>query len=110
MYPPPGKQQSSPREYFNGALLKFLNRRYEYANKNRGNAGLAFMRNFILVKPGLHIVITIAQYACSCVLTLGLYIVVMIVSTVANMFPALPQAILIHVNTLITTSQASPAL
>ena len=40
----------------------------------------------------------------------GFRIVVMIVSTVANMFPTLSQAILIHVNTLITTPQASPAL
>ena len=61
MYPPPEKRQSAPREYFNGALLNFLNRRYEYTNKNRENAGLAFMCNFVLVKPGLHIVVTIAQ-------------------------------------------------
>ena len=27
-----------------------------------------FMRNFILVKPGLHIVVTIAQHACNRVL------------------------------------------
>ena len=40
--------------------------------------------------------------------TPGLHIVAMIVSTVANMFPTLSQAILIHVNTLIGTSQASP--
>ena len=33
-------------------------------------------------------------------------IVVMVVSTVANMFLTLFQAVLIHVNTLITTSQA----
>ena len=36
----------------------------------------------------------------------GLHIVVMIVSTVANMFLTLFQAVLIHVNTLIATSQA----
>ena len=36
----------------------------------------------------------------------GLHIVVMVVSTVANMFLTLFQAVLIHVNTLITTSQA----
>ena len=40
------------------------------------------------LKPGLHIV------------------VVMVVSTVANMFLALFQTVLIHVNTLITTLQA----
>ena len=40
----------------------------------------------------------------------GLHIAVMVVSSVANMFLALFQAVLIHVNTLITTSQASPAL
>ena len=40
----------------------------------------------------------------------GLHIVVMVVSTVANMFLTLFQAVLIHVNTLIATSQASPAL
>ena len=32
-----------------------LNRQYEYATKNRENAGLAFMRNFTLVKVGLNI-------------------------------------------------------
>ena len=57
MYPPPGKRRSATRDHFNGALLHFLNRRYEYANKNRGNSGLVFMRNFILVKPGLHIIV-----------------------------------------------------
>ena len=36
----------------------------------------------------------------------GLHIVVMVVSTVANMFLTLFQAVLIHVNTSITTSQA----
>ena len=36
----------------------------------------------------------------------GLHIVVMVVNTVANMFLTLFQAVLIHVNTLITTSQA----
>ena len=36
----------------------------------------------------------------------GLQIVVIVVSTVANMFLTLFQAVLIHVNTLITTSQA----
>ena len=36
----------------------------------------------------------------------GLHIVVMVVSTVANMFRILFQAVLIHVNTLITVSQA----
>ena len=36
----------------------------------------------------------------------GLHIVAMVVSTVANMFLTLFQAVLIHVNTLITTSQA----
>ena len=36
----------------------------------------------------------------------GLHIVVMVVSTVANMFLTLFQAVLIHVNTLITISQA----
>ena len=40
----------------------------------------------------------------------GLHIVVMVVSNVANTFLTLSQAILTHVNTLITTSQASPAL
>ena len=40
----------------------------------------------------------------------GLHIAVMVVSTVANMFLTLFQAVLVHVNTLITTSQASPAL
>ena len=40
----------------------------------------------------------------------GLHIVATIVSTVTNMFPTLSQAILIHANTLIATSQASPAL
>ena len=39
----------------------------------------------------------------------GLHIVVMVVSTVANMFLTLFQAVLIHVDTLITTSQALPA-
>ena len=33
----------------------FFNRRYKYVNKNRGNAGLDFMRNFISVEPGLHL-------------------------------------------------------
>ena len=36
----------------------------------------------------------------------GLHMVVTVVSTVANMFLTLFQAVLIHVNTLITTSQA----
>ena len=45
MYPPPRKRESALREYFNGALLNFSNRRYEYANTNRGNARLVFMRN-----------------------------------------------------------------
>ena len=36
----------------------------------------------------------------------GLHIVVMVVITVANMFLTLFQAVLIHVNTLITASQA----
>ena len=36
----------------------------------------------------------------------GLHIVVMVVSTIANMFLTLFQAVLIHVNTLITTLQA----
>ena len=36
----------------------------------------------------------------------GLHIVVMVVSTVSNTFLTLFQAVLIHVNTLITTSQA----
>ena len=36
----------------------------------------------------------------------GFHIVVMIVSTVENMFLVLFQAVLIHVNTLITRSQA----
>ena len=36
----------------------------------------------------------------------GLHIVVMVVSTVANMFLTLFQAVLVNVNTLITTSQA----
>ena len=36
----------------------------------------------------------------------GLHIGVMVVSTVANMFLTVFQAVLIHVNTLITTSQA----
>ena len=36
----------------------------------------------------------------------GLHIVVMVVSTVANMFLTLFQAVLIHVDTSITTSQA----
>ena len=40
----------------------------------------------------------------------GFHIDVMVVSTVANLFLTLSQAILIQVNTLITTSQASPAL
>ena len=39
-------------------------------------------------------------------LNLGLHIVVMVVSTVANMFLTLFQAVLIHVNTLITASHA----
>ena len=68
MYLPLGKRQSAPREYFNGALLNFLNRRYEYGNKNRENVGLVFMRNLNLVKPDLHIVVTIAQHACDRVL------------------------------------------
>ena len=36
----------------------------------------------------------------------GLHVVVMVVSTGANMFLTAFQAVLIHVNTLITTSQA----
>ena len=36
----------------------------------------------------------------------GLHIVVMVVRTFANMFPTLSQAVLIHVNTLIATTQA----
>ena len=54
MYPSLGKRQSPPRELFNGALLHFLNRRYEYANKNRGEEGFVMLK-FILVKPGLNI-------------------------------------------------------
>ena len=71
MYPPPGKRQSLPKDKFNGAVLHFLDRRYEYVTKNRGNAGLVFMHNFIQVKPGLNIfskVVTIAQHACDRVL------------------------------------------
>ena len=45
-------------------MFFFLNRRYEYENENRGNAGLVFISNFIPVKPGTHIVVTIAQHAC----------------------------------------------
>ena len=37
----------------------------------------------------------------------GLHMFAMIVSTIANMFPTLFQAILIHVNTLIAKSQAA---
>ena len=37
---------------------------------------------------------------------LGLHIVVMVVSTIANMFLTLFQAVLIHINTLITTSES----
>ena len=50
-------------------------------------------------------------YESHCTVTVkpGFHIVVMIVSIVSNMFPILFQAILIHVNTLITTLQASPA-
>ena len=40
----------------------------------------------------------------------GLHKVVMVVSTVASMFLTLSQAIMIHVNTLIATSQALLAL
>ena len=40
----------------------------------------------------------------------GLHMVIMVVSTVANMFLTLFQAVLIHMNTLTTTSQALPAL
>ena len=40
----------------------------------------------------------------------GFHIVVMVVSIVANMFLTLFQAVLIHVNTLITTSQAWASL
>ena len=40
----------------------------------------------------------------------GLHIVVIIGSTITRMFPTLSQAILIQVNTLIITLQASPAL
>ena len=40
----------------------------------------------------------------------ALHSVVMVLSTVANMFLTPSQAILIHVKTLITTLQASPAL
>ena len=32
-------------------------------NAGRGNAGLLFMCNFILFKPGLHVVVTIARHA-----------------------------------------------
>ena len=45
------------------------------------------LKDFIEVKPGLHIV-------------------VMVVSTIADMFLTLFQVVLIHVNTLITTLQA----
>ena len=45
------------------------------------------MPNFALVKPDLHIVVTIAQYACYRVLIKPrLQIVVMVVRIVANMF------------------------
>ena len=47
------------------------------------------MRNFISVKPDLHIVhivVTIAQHACDRVLKPGLHIAEIGVSTVANMF------------------------
>ena len=57
-------------------------------------------------KSGLHMVVIITEHACDHVLKPRLHIVVMIVSTVLNMFLTLFQAVLIHVNTLITTSQA----
>ena len=41
---------------------------HEYGNKNEGNAELVAMHSSIFVKPGLHIVITIAQHACDRVL------------------------------------------
>ena len=44
--------------------IYFLDGRYEYANKNRGNARLVFMSKLYLVKLGLHIVVTIAQHVC----------------------------------------------
>ena len=72
MYPPPGKQQSAPREYFKGSLLNFLNRQYECAIKNWRNAGLVFMHNFISVKPGLHVVVTIGHHAYARVLKMVL--------------------------------------
>ena len=50
-----------------------------------------YHRLFFSVKPGLHIV-------------------AVIVSTVENMFPTLSQAVLMHVDTFIVTSQALPAL
>ena len=52
----------------NTLLLNFLNRRHEYAKKNRENAGLVFMRKFISFKPDLRIVVTTAQHACCRVL------------------------------------------
>ena len=64
MYPPPGKRESPPREYFNGDLLNFSNSQCEYAKKNNEELKACFMRNFISVKPNLHIVVTIAQHAC----------------------------------------------
>ena len=67
-----GKRHSAPGEYFNGALLNLLNRRYEYVNKTRGGCRGCFICNFILVKPGLHIIVTIAQHACGRVLTMVL--------------------------------------
>ena len=33
-----------------------------------GNAGLVFLCNFLLVKPGLHMVVTIPKHACHHVL------------------------------------------
>ena len=51
--------------------VKFLNRQYKYADKQRGSTGFVFMCNFVLVKPGLHIVVTNIKHACNPVLKAG---------------------------------------
>ena len=73
-----------------------------------------FLEQIVLLKENRKRVPMIRTRALSTQLTkssvdsvkLGLHMVVMVISTVANMFLTLFRAVLIYVNTLITTSQA----
>ena len=55
-----------PGNSFNEALLNFLNRRYEYANINRGNSGLVLFATLIwLLSPYSRDNCTIYLLSCS---------------------------------------------